>query len=641
MNRTLFRLSLIVLSFFLFQSLASPGFTQTRPGQKKGSPKGNQGKRNQSKPKKPKLPGSDPVHRKQVTVKPVNASSLGSVMESAAKIDAIVANHLRSRGLKANPPISDALFVRRVYLDITGMIPTARQAAVFVGSKDGEKRRKLIDQLLSSPGYASHQYNYWANVMRVVDQPNGNIYLRPYTEWLKNNFRQNVPFDVWVREIMTAEGKSWENPATGYLLRDTGMPLDNLANTTRIFLGTQIGCAQCHDHPFDNWSQKEFYELAAFFGGVQTRDYRKSNAVPNVESKKEEDEIYTMRRLVRVNRSRVWDNEKKMLRYPKDYAYENAKPGQVVKTGVLFGQKDIAKGAKRRVAFANWLTQGNDRFATTVANRMWKKSFGVGLIEPVDDMNDQTEAAIPELMEFLASEMKRVKYDLKEFQRIIFNTKIYQRESTYEPLNPTETYAFTGPILRRMTAEQVWDSLLALTIPRPDEIVRPDDTEYISTIDIKPGTTADSLLVQAQRHTEVTKENRTREREYMYKGRVLRRASEMKQPLPDSHFLRQFGQSDRKIVENSSEEGTVPQLLALFNGPVTHMMLEEGSVIYDELVAANDNKKIDLIFYSLLSRGPNSSEKATAIKEIRDSGRAGYGNVIWALLNTREFLFIQ
>ncbi|MEE2639776.1 MAG: DUF1549 domain-containing protein [Planctomycetota bacterium] len=637
MNRTPLRTALVVFSLLSICTLCETASGQARPGSQKGGAK----KSGQKKPAKPKLPGSDPAHRKKITIQPVKANTLSSVLESAAKIDSLVANHLRGKGLKANPPIPDSVFVRRVYLDITGTIPTAKQAALFVSSKDGNKRQKLIDQLLNSPGYASHQYNYWANVMRVVDQPNGNIYIRPYSEWLKKNFRQNVPFDVWVRQMMTAEGKAWENPATGYFLRDSGMPLDNLSNTTRIFLGTQIGCAQCHDHPFDTWSQKDFYELAAFFGGLQTRDYRKGTSVPDLESKKEEDEIYTMRRLVRINRSKVWDNEKKYLKYPKDYAYENAKPGQVVKTGVLFGKTDIAKGAKRRVAFANWLTTGNERFATTVANRMWKRAFGIGLIEPLDDMNDQTDAAIPELMTYLAAEMKRLKYDLKEFQRILFNTKIYQRESTFKPLNPTADYDFTGPVLRRMTAEQVWDSLLTLTIARPDELVRPDDSSYIASINIKPGTTADSLLQQAVEHTEVTKADRALEREYMYKGRVLRRASEMKQPLPDSHFLRQFGQSDRKIVENSTEEGTVPQLLALFNGPVTHMMLEEGSVIYDDLVAANDKRKIDLIFYSLLSRAPSSTERATATKEIRESGRAGYGNVIWALLNTREFLFIQ
>ncbi|MEC9092037.1 MAG: DUF1553 domain-containing protein, partial [Planctomycetota bacterium] len=278
---------------------------------------------------------------------------------------------------------------------------------------------------------------------------------------------------------------------------------------------------------------------------------------------------------------------------------------------------------------------------TTFANRRCKRAFGVVLIDPLEDRTDQVEAAIPELMQFLSAEIKRLKFDLKEFQRILFNTKIYQREATFEPLNPTVHYDFTGPLLRRMTAEQVWDSLLTLTIVRPDELLRPDDSEYLATIKIKPGTTAEMLQQQAIKHDLVNKADRTREREYMYKGRVLRRSSEMPQPLPDSHFLRQFGQSDRKIVENSTEEGTVPQLLALFNGPVTHMMLEEGSVIYDELVSTNDKQKVDLIFYSLLSRAPSSAERATAIKEIRESGRAGYGNVIWALLNTREFLFIQ
>ncbi|MEC9094687.1 MAG: DUF1549 domain-containing protein, partial [Planctomycetota bacterium] len=356
-----YQIALLLVLTLAWHTLPSSTLAQNRPGQ----PKKNSSKK---KTNKPKLPGSNPAHRKKTAAKPVNPGSISSILESANRVDQLVANHLRLKGLKANPPVSDSVFARRVYLDITGTIPTAREAAVFTKSKDPNKRAKLIDTLLNSSGYASHNYNYWANVMRVVDKPNGNIYLRPYAEWLKDNFRQNVPFDIWVRQLMTAEGKSWENPATGYLLRDTGMPLDNLANTTRIFLGTRIGCAQCHDHPFDTWSQKDFYELAAFFGGVRTRDYRKTMNVPNLDSKKEEDEIYVMRRIVRINRSKIWDDKKQLLKYPKDYAYENAKPGQVVKTGVLFGKKDIANGLKRREAFANWLTQGNDRFATTIAN---------------------------------------------------------------------------------------------------------------------------------------------------------------------------------------------------------------------------------------------------------------------------------
>ncbi len=605
---------------------------------------GNQqasGQGTSGKSKKPKLPGTNPEHRKQMANKPVDPAKLPSVLQSAARIDELIANDLRQQQMKANPPISDATFVRRIYLDITGAIPTGREAAIFIKSSSSSKRQKLIDKLLNSEGYTSHNYNYWANVMRVVDQPNGNTYLRPYTQWLKNNFRQNRPFDVWVGEMMTAEGKSWKNPAVGYLLRDTGMPLDNLSNTTRIFLGTQIGCAQCHDHPFDTWAQKDFYQLAAFFGGTKTRDYRKQTQVPGMKAMEEADEIYSMRRLVRLNQAAVWDNSKQLLRYPKDYAYQDAKPGQPVQAGVLFGKTVSSDPKDRRKNFAEWLTHGNDRFATTVANRMWRRAFGLGLIEPVDDMTDQTESINPELTKFLTAEMKRVKYDLKEFQRILFNTKIYQRGSTFEPVHATTEYHFPGPILRRMTAEQVWDSLLILTIDKPDELLRPADTQWIAAVDIKPGTTAESLLSQARQYDQLNAENRKIEREYMYKGRVLRRASEQKQPLPDSHFLRQFGQSKRQIVDGGSEEGTVPQLLALFNGPVTHMMLEQGSVIYDELVRAKDSQKIDLIFYSLLSRAPTSVERGTAAKEVRASGLAGYGNVIWALLNTREFIFIE
>ena len=150
-------------------------------------------------------------------------------------------------------------------------IPTYEQTVAFLDSQDEHKRQKLIDTLLNSPGYASHFFNYWANILRLQDFPEQNLPAAAYIDWIKDSIRENKPYDRWVTEMLTAEGKIWDNPAAGYLLRDSGMPLDSVNNTVRVFLGTQIGCAQCHDHPFDRWKQHEFYEMAAFMFGVKTR----------------------------------------------------------------------------------------------------------------------------------------------------------------------------------------------------------------------------------------------------------------------------------------------------------------------------------------------------------------------------------
>ena len=422
------------------------------------------------------------------------------------------------------------------------------------------------------------------------------------------------------------------------------MPLDNLANTIRVFLGTRIGCAQCHDHPFDRWTQKEFYQLAAFESGVRTVASRREMAFSNVASAVKALPTKSrasgrLRQLPRYNREKVSEGKRK-LRFPRDYSYDNAKPGQVVVPNVLFGSlpKLGPKDSPRKV-FASWLTdKKNPRFALTLANRLWQRAMGVGLMEPVDDIRDESEATNPELMKFLSSELIRLNFDMKEFQRIIYHTRAYQRQVTYDDLPVDKPYHFAGPVLRRMTAEQVWDSLLTLTLREPDAFVRPSDARYIAALNANSKASAKELTAKAEKLLNLEADRRKQQRTQSYKGVLLRRASELPQPLPNGHFLRQFGQSDREIISGSTTDGTVPQVLTMFNGPVTHMMLEPGSVIYDEVTQADGMRnRVRIIFLSILGRNPNPRDLQLSSTEIRSNGNAGYGNVIWALLNTREF----
>jgi hypothetical protein len=586
-----------------------------------------------------------------VEVAPVSPRLQTSAIRSANRIDMLVEMDLRKHKLKSNEPTTDEQFVKRIYLDTNGTIPTATRAKLFLRSRSASKRTALIDRLLGQPGYGSQMYNWLADIMRLVDRVDGNTYLRPYSDWVKQNQRDNVPWDKFVNALLSSEGKVWENPAVGFVLRDPGMPLDNLNNAVRMFMGTRIGCAQCHDHPFDRWTQKEFYQLAAFTGGTEYRAARTEMSKLNnrvidkaAPGGNRSMEARLGRSIVRLNRAAIWSNDKKQLKFPKDYQYDDAKPGELAKATFLFDSKKASFTLpQRRQIFANWVTdESNDRFALTIANRLWKKAMGIGLIEPVDDLMDDTEASNPELMEFLASEIQRLNFDLKEFQRIIYYSKTYQRQVTYANLDPEKQYRFPGPILRRMTAEQVWDSLLTLTLEDPDAILRPDDSEYTSIIDIDTKTTAQQVIKKAKQLDAYNKAQRKVRSKRLYKGQELVRASELPQPLPEGHFVRQFGQSDRAIISDSHTEGTVPQLLTMFNGPVTHMMLERGSVIYNEVTDRKIiNDQLDVIFLSLLNRMPTEREVASAKREIRSAGPAGYGNVIWALLNTREFLFIQ
>jgi hypothetical protein len=197
-----------------------------------------------------------------------------------------------------------------------------------------------------------------------------------------------------------------------------------------------------------------------------------------------------------------------------------------------------------------------------------------------------------------------------------------------------------------MTAEQIWDSMLTLTLADPNAYQRPRYDKYISLAAINRGDNFDLATVRSTLKARDDERRNGEEaklrKQYTHKGELLARASEMNLPTSPGHFLRQFGQSDRELIAGGSREGHVPQILTMFNGPISHKLLNEGTVIYDEVMAAQDARdKIDVIFLSILSRKPSRTDRKLAAAEIQSHGPAGFGNVIWALLNTREFLFIQ
>ena len=586
---------------------------------------------------------------------------LGKALESASRIDEMIDQGLKENRVRPEKMTDDYEFVRRTYLDISGTIPTGRQAVAFARSRIDreEKRTLLVDQLLNSRGYVSHSFNFWAEILRLVDAQRGGLNLRPYSDWVKDSIASDMPYDQFVYQMLSAEGRVWENPPVGYTLRDRDMTKANLDNTMRIFLGTRIGCAQCHDHPFDSWTQKQFYELAAFVHGTSSRHNRgaidKATATARDQMKSLPKSVETDARTSRLRRfideSEIWIGERRnaKLKLPHDYQYDNGKPGEVIKPKVSFGQMPkIQKDVPLRTTFATWVTSpDNPRFAVTIANRLWKRTFGVGLIEPVDDMTDATDVSNQELLDFLVDELKRVGYRQREFLRILYNTKAYQRKAYMEDWDPNEPYYFPGPVLRRMTAQQLWDSMLTLTLADPDLYQRPRGDIYAKLAAINPGRSYSLNDIQQKYDAVRRAEGRDGEeaklnKVHSHQGYLLVRASEMRQPQRPDHFLRQFGQSDRTLISGNSVDGHVPQILTMFNGPISHKLLYEGTVIYDEVAAASTLKdKVDVIFLSILTRHPTRLDQRLALSEMNSEGAAGVGNLIWSLLNTREFMFIQ
>jgi len=461
------------------------------------------------------------------------------VQPAAAVIDSILAADWQKHKLTGNPATDDNTFVRRIYLDTIGRIPTTREAEVFLNDKAVDKRAKLIDKLLGSEAYVQHFFNYWADVLRLTSNGNqtGAITGAAYANFVKQSLRDNKPYDKFVAEMIAAQGKAWENGAIGYYMRDRGMPLDNMANTTRIFLGTRIECAQCHNHPFDKWSQMQFFKMAAFTYGVQTQDYNggimgdvrdllreQEDAAraavkepqrpqrPKISGKMTKEERAAAEKtyadaykkyeadmkVVQTKRREVQDKLRKeqrgyqeamndvrdTMRYtsvstrdakltlPHDYQYSDAKPKSVVSAGAMMGHDCVCQpGETPLQAYARWMTSPeNPRFTTVIANRLWKRVFGLALIEPLDELMDMTVPMIPEMEKHLEKLVIDLNYDMKAVLRVLYNTKAYQAQVTREEYAAGSTYHFTGPLLRRMSAEQMWDSFVTLINPSPDMI---------------------------------------------------------------------------------------------------------------------------------------------------------------------------
>ncbi len=587
-----------------------------------------------------------------------------------------------------NEAAGDDIFVRRVFLDIAGRVPTYDEAVKFTRSRDPQRRSRLIDELLESEGYTSHLFNYFADMLRLKDDlGRGLARGTPYIQWVKQSIRSNKPYPRMVRELLTAKGTMWSNGAAGYLLRDAGMPLDNLSYTLQVFLGTDVACAQCHDHPFADWTQKQFYEMAAFFGHTATELEQKdfpngdpserltNEALQMVKSSGGDPEAVrgTIADLLAANRFAVTEVEENRIKLPEDYKYKDGSPGEAVGPKLIRWSEEDAgnpayrvegalelkgKGINSRQVFADWLTHpANPRFAVTIANRLWARAFGKGLVPSVRNVDNPEESYNPELLLHLAGEMVRLDFDLKEFQRILFNTRAYQRMTTTEDLGMGEPYFFQGPVLRRMTAEQAWDSYMTLLLGDPDKYKNPVADLYQRAMDVNLNKVdARTLLLKASALQSIQGREQAgmgavlsegggkaaSEKIIVYEGMKLLRASELEQPAPDGHFLRDFGQSERFTVDGGSRDGTSPQVLMMMNGLAQKMMTSK-----DSLIARNMEKvksppeKVEVVFLSILGRHPTFREKDIARREFAATGEAAYGNMIWALINAREFCFVQ
>lgn len=597
------------------------------------------------------------------------------VKKAAYQIDFLIGSTLVAKGQKFNAPATDEQFVRRIYLDAVGRVPTAEEARTFLADQAPDKRARLIDQLLFSPGYTMAMYNWLGDTLRVKDRFGKRTPAFTFEDWLKDELAADRPWDALVRAMLTADGKLTDNGATGFLLYDAQMPLDGVSNLLTTFLGANVACAQCHDHPLADWSQRDFYQMAAFFGasdGYDNAALRRARRLSKGAGAGALDK-QMVQRIAAPNVFRMVDTGQQRLTFPTDYKYDDVKAGAPVEPALItWSHADKSNPAYRistqdpmqlRDEFAKWMTHAdNPRFAANIANRVWKKVFGLAVQEPVSDIDDPKKASNPALLAHLAAIIKAGRFDLREFHRVIFNSQTYQRAASLTPDLEKGPYLFPGPLLRRMTAEQAWDSILTVAAgPGIDTALlrRGDEMKLLSL----PGDamTVEAFNIVAERLREAGgmggggKKNKGKGRfgrgapsVEQYEGTkpqqrfgmVLARASELPQPAPETHFLRLFGQSDRLIADSNTTDGSVPQALMLMNGSIGQLISDPNCAAVAAATAApTDDEKIDVLFLSFLARKSSDAER-TAAKSALTSG-LGLSDLAWTMVNMREFLFIQ
>jgi len=660
-------------------------------------------------------------------------------IEMAERIDALVEKKLASLNLKPNSMESDEVFLRRASLNIIGRAPTIEEAQAYLNNNfETDKSLRLVDQLLDHSGYALHQTNWLSDIFRAKSKGQNNVgyFGQVFIDWIKKSMAENMPFDKFVYIMLSNSGDIWDDHQgpLGYYMRDYRMPQDNLANTMQIFLGTRMVCAQCHDHPFDKWTQMDFFKLSAFMNGMEYVNSDKKKIVgqalklTGLDDKSRENK--EVRKALDYSLTpAIMGLGNGHARLPYDYQYDDAAPGDVVKAAVPFGPQvelnytETKKGKRpideeklledlkkrkgnfapvyedngSRAAFAAWLTsQENPRFAKVLANRLWKRVMGMGLIEPVDDIKDGTVASDPALLDLLQAMVIDYNFDLKEIYRTLYYTKTFARLAQAEDRIYKHEMGFAGPMMKRLTAEQMWDSLLSLRSDHLDQLIatapmdRHNLYEKLAPLNAKElaeeleqakksgqsgKAIARALYVDSAQSSAMMDhpkdkssalallgpkpKNKAELKAWLEKRSELRlsmeknkkgmgknndrdysRAANMELPARAGSFLYQLGHSTKDEIEGANDEANIPQVLTFMNGMDDLIYSDPSKGIWKALQKETSSEKnIETLFLGTLTRRPNAEEMSTMLALVKAAPKTAYQDILWILANTHEFKF--
>ena len=503
-------------------------------------------------------------------------------------IDDIVLARLEKLKLPPSPDAHDAEFLRRVYLDTTGTLPTSDEVRAFLADSASDKRDKVIEKLLARPEFVDYWSYKWSDLLLINGQKLRPAAVKAYYTWIHQQVEKNTPWDEFVRQIVTAQGSSVENGATNFYALHQD-PEEMAEHTSQAFLGLSIGCAKCHNHPLEKWTNNQYYGFANLFARVKAKgwggDFRSGDGIRTLYVASKGDLIQPL-------------TGKPQPPTPLD--------GQAL---------PFDAESDRRIALADWLTSAeNPYFSRAIVNRLWANFFSVGIIEPVDDLRVSNPATNEELLSALAKHLVEHRYDLKPLMRTILQSKTYQRSSQTVPGNQDEKRYYSHYYPKRLMAEVLLDGISQVTdVP----------TEF----------------------TEIGFPGNDKAKTDAYpKGT---RAIQLHDSAVASYFLKAFGRNSREITcecERSGEPSMV-QVLHISNGDTINQKLRAKENRLSKQIAANltDDQIVEEAYLTALSRFP-TSEELTQIKSVLSDAtgvdrREVLEDVVWGILSSREFLF--
>ena len=491
----------------------------------------------------------------------------GQKIEAAALTKLInqeIAKRLAAEKVTPAGQCSDEEFVRRVHLDIVGVVPTADRVEKFLADRSADRRAKLVDELLASSRFGSYLAEMWAIHMIPRESNNRALQQKPLEKWMAEHFNKNTPLDKFVFELITVTGDVDKNPAGTYFVANP--TVDKITdNVTRMFLGVQLQCAQCHNHPFTDWKQTEYWAMAAFFMNTRV------NGNPQQAAKKGV--------TLAVSENAKAPNKKGLP--------ESAK---IVPAKFLQGNEPTIKTTERRPTLATWMTSADNRFfAKAMVNRFWYQMMGRGLVNPVDDMHDDNAASHPELLATMTEQFKLNGFDMKYLIRAICNSEAYQRSSaTKDDAGTIDQELYSRREIRVLMPEQLFDSL----------------TTILGTSNAK---------------TEA-------------RDKTVKKGPQG----PRDNFINFFRVEEANPLEY---QNGIPQALRMMNSPFT----AKSDVTAAQITAGTKGTKeaLDKLYLTALGRRPTAQETerlTTYINRPGSTPRAAYGDVLWALLNSSEFV---